>query len=97
MKIVFMGTPDFAEKSLEAIYNSGHEILAVVTNPDRPKGRGMKMVYSPVKEFAISKNLKIYQPEKVRNNVEFIEEIKALQPDVICVLVQFRHFSKSTL
>ena len=86
MKIVFMGTPDFAEKSLEAIYNSGHEILAVVTNPDRPKGRGMKMVYSPVKEFAISKNLKIYQPEKVRKNIEFIEEIKKLQPDVICVV-----------
>ena len=79
MKIVFMGTPDFAEKSLEAIYNSGHEILAVVTNPDRPKGRGMKMVSSPVKEFAVSKNLKIYQPEKVRKNIEFIEEIKKLQ------------------
>ena len=46
-----MGTPDFAEKSLEAIYNAKHEIIAVVTNPDRPKGRGMKMVASPVKEF----------------------------------------------
>ena len=97
MKIVFMGTPDFAEKSLEAIYNSGHEILAVVTNPDRPKGRGMKMVYSPVKEFAISKNLKIYQPEKVRNNVEFIEEIKALQPDVICVVAYGKILPKEIL
>ena len=76
MKIVFMGTPDFAEKSLEAVYNAGHEILAVVTNPDRPKGRGMKRGASPVKEFAISKDLKIYQPEKVRKNVEFIEEIE---------------------
>lgn len=97
MKIVFMGTPDFAEKSLEAIYNSGHEILAVVTNPDRPKGRGMKMVYSPVKEFAVSKNLKIYQPEKVRNNVEFIEEIKALQPDVICVVAYGKILPKEIL
>lgn len=97
MKIVFMGTPDFAEKSLEAIYNSGHEILAVVTNPDRPKGRGMKMVSSPVKEFAISKNLKIYQPEKVRNNVEFIEEIKALQPDVICVVAYGKILPKEIL
>ena len=97
MKIVFMGTPDFAEKSLEAIYNSGHEILAVVTNPDRPKGRGMKMVASPVKEFAISKNLKIYQPEKVRNNVEFIEEIKALQPDVICVVAYGKILPKEIL
>ncbi|MBR3002474.1 MAG: methionyl-tRNA formyltransferase [Clostridia bacterium] len=86
MKMVFMGTPDFAKESLEALYNNGHEILAVVTNPDKPKGRGMKMVASPVKEFALSKNIKIYQPEKVRNNTEFIQEIKDLKPDVICVV-----------
>lgn len=86
MKIVFMGTPDFAKESLEAIYNAGHEILAVVTNTDKPKGRGMKLVQSPVKEYAISKNLKIYQPEKVRKNEEFIQEIKDLKPDVICVV-----------
>ena len=86
MKIVFMGTPDFAKESLEAIYNAGHEILAVVTNADKPKGRGMKVVQSPVKEYAISKNLKIYQPEKVRKNEEFIQEIKNLNPDVICVV-----------
>lgn len=97
MKIVFMGTPDFAEKALEAIYNSGHEILAVVTNPDRPKGRGMKMVSSPVKEFAVSKNLKIYQPEKVRKNIEFIEEIKKLQPDVICVVAYGKILPKEIL
>ncbi len=97
MKIVFMGTPDFAEKSLEAIYNSGHEILAVVTNPDRPKGRGMKMVSSPVKEFAVSKNLKMYQPEKVRKNIEFIEEIKKLQPDVICVVAYGKILPKEIL
>ena len=97
MKIVFMGTPDFAEKSLEAIYNAGHEILAVVTNPDRPKGRGMKMVASPVKEFAISKELKIYQPEKVRKNEEFIEEIKALEPDVICVVAYGKILPKEIL
>ena len=86
MKIVFMGTPDFARESLEAVYNNGHEILAVVTNPDKPKGRGMKMVASPVKEFAMEKGLKIYQPEKVRKNDEFINEIKTLNPDVICVV-----------
>ena len=97
MKIVFMGTPDFAEKSLEAIYYAGHEILAVVTNPDRPKGRGMKMVASPVKEFAISKELKIYQPEKVRKNEEFIEEIKALEPDVICVVAYGKILPKEIL
>ena len=97
MKIVFMGTPDFAEKSLEDVYNAGHEILAVVTNPDRPKGRGMKMVASPVKEFAVSKNLKIYQPEKVRKNVEFIEEIKKLEPDVICVVAYGKILPKEIL
>ena len=97
MKIVFMGTPDFAEKSLEAVYNAGHEILAVVTNPDRPKGRGMKMVASPAKEFAISKELKIYQPEKVRKNIDFIEEIKALEPDVICVVAYGKILPKEIL
>ena len=59
MRIVFMGTPDFAKESLEAVYNAGYEILGVVTNPDKPKGRGMKMMASPVKEFAIEKNIKI--------------------------------------
>lgn len=86
MRIVFMGTPDFAQVSLEAVYNAGHEIIGVVTNPDKPKGRGMKLISSPVKDFAIEKKLKIYQPTKIRNNYEFIEEIKSLKPDVICVV-----------
>ena len=84
--ILFMGTPDFAKESLEAIYNAGHNIVGVVTNIDKPKGRGMKMVYSPVKEFALEKNLTIYQPEKVKNNEEFINTIKDINPDVICVV-----------
>lgn len=97
MKIVFMGTPDFARKSLEAIYNAGHEILAVVTNIDKPKGRGMKMIYTPVKEYAIEKNLPIYQPIKVRNNSEFIEEIKELKPDVLCVVAYGKILPKEIL
>ena len=97
MKIVFMGTPDFAKESLESIYNAGHEILGVVTNPDKPKGRGMKMVASPVKEFALEKNMKIYQPLKVRNNIEFIEEIKELNPDVICVVAYGKILPKEIL
>jgi len=97
MKILFMGTPDFAKESLEAVYNARHEILGVVTNPDRPKGRGMKMVASPVKEYAISKNLEIYQPEKVRNNIEFIEKIKSLEPDVICVVAYGKILPKELL
>ena len=97
MKIIFMGTPDFAKESLEAVYNAGHEVLAVVTNPDRPKGRGMKLVSSPVKEFAVEKCLKIYQPEKVKNNVEFIDEIKKFQPDVICVVAYGKILPKEIL
>ena len=67
-----MGTPDFAAESLKAVSESGHNVMAVVTNPDRPKGRGMKMISSPVKEVAIEKNIKIYQPLKVRNNQELL-------------------------
>ena len=97
MKILFMGTPDFAKESLEAIYNKGYEILGVVTNPDRPKGRGMKMICSPVKEFANEKRLKVYQPEKIKNNVEFIEEIKKLNPEVICVVAYGKILPKEIL
>ena len=97
LNILFMGTPDFAKESLESIYNSGYNILGVVTNPDKPKGRGMKMVASPVKEFAISKELKVFQPVKVRNNDEFISEIKSLNPDVICVVAYGKILPKEIL
>ena len=83
LNIVFMGTPDFAKESLEAIYNAGHNIIAVVTNPDRPKGRGMKMIASPVKEFANSKNIPVLQPEKIR---EIKETLEHLNPDLFCVV-----------
>lgn len=86
MNIIFMGTPDFAKDSLEAIYEKGHNISAVITVPDKAKGRGMKVIYSPVKEYAIEKDFKIYQPEKLRENQEIIEIIKNLKPDVICVV-----------
>ena len=86
MKIIFMGTPDFAAESLKAIYEAGHEILSVVTNPDRPKGRGMKLIATPVKQYAQEKKIKIYQPQKVKGNTEFIEGIKSQKPDVICVV-----------
>ena len=97
MKIIFMGTPDFAKESLQKLYLSGHEILAVVTNQDKPKGRGMKLLASPVKEFALENNLKIFQPEKIKNNQEFIEEIKKLNPDVICVVAYGKILPKEIL
>lgn len=79
MRILFMGTPDFALKSLKALYEAKYDIIGVVTNIDKPKGRGMKLVASPVKEYALEKGLPIYQPQKVRNNVEFLEEIKKIE------------------
>ena len=97
LRILFMGTPDFARESLEAVYNADYEILGVVTNPDKPKGRGMKMVASPVKEFALEKGLTVYQPEKVRKNEEFIEKIKNLNPDVICVVAYGKILPKEIL
>lgn len=86
LNIIFMGTPDFAKESLKCLVEAKHNILAVVTNPDKPQGRGMKMIASPVKQYALENGLEIYQPEKVRNNTEFIEKMKALKPDVICVV-----------
>lgn len=97
MKIVFMGTPDFAATSLNALIEANYNIESVVTNPDRPKGRGMKMLYTPVKEVAISKNIPIFQPEKVRNNEDFINKIKEINPDVICVVAYGKILPKEIL
>lgn len=66
----------------------------VVTNPDKPKNRGMKFQESEVKQFAVSKNLKMYQPERVKENLEFIETIKVLNPDLICVVAYRKDFTK---
>lgn len=97
MRILFMGTPDFAEESLKCLYEAKYNIIGVVTNPDKPKGRGMKMVASPVKEYALEKSLKIYQPEKVRKNEEFINEIKNLNPDLIVVVAYGKILPKEIL
>lgn len=85
-KIIFMGTPDFAEKSLRKLNESDNNIIAVVTNTDKPKGRGMKLFQSPVKQYALENNLKIYQPEKIKENNDFIETLRAMKPDFICVV-----------
>lgn len=97
LNVLFMGTPDFAMESLDSLYTNGYNILGVVTNIDKPKGRGMKLYPSPVKEYALEKNIKIFQPEKVRNNPEFIEQIKALNPDVICVVAYGKILPKEIL
>ena len=97
MNIVFMGTPDFAQKSLRKIVEAGHNILAVVTNPDKPKGRGGKLAFSEVKEYALMQGLEIYQPLKVRKNEEFINKIKELKPDVIVVVAYGKILPKELL
>lgn len=97
LNILFMGTPDFAQESLKCLYEEKYNILGVITNQDKPKGRGMKMIYTPVKEYAIEKNIPIYQPEKVKNNTELIEKIKELNPDVICVVAYGKILPKEIL
>lgn len=79
-----MGTPDFAVGTLEAIQKAGHEVIGVVTQPDRPRGRGKKLHPTPVKSVAVAHNLPIYQPVKVRAP-EFVETLKHLKPDVVVV------------
>ena len=97
MNIVFMGTPDFARDSLKALVEAGHNIKLVVTNPDKPKGRGMKMIPSEVKVYALEKGLKIEQPLKIKKNVEFIQKLKDIKPDVICVVAYGKIIPKEIL
>lgn len=97
MNIVFMGTPDFAVESLKRIYESGHNIKAVISQPDRKAGRGMNIMPTPVKEYAISKNLTVYQTEKIKKDRELIEKIKELKPDVIVVVAFGQILSKEIL
>ena len=89
MRVVFMGTPDIAATCLSKILEDGFQVVGVYTQPDRPKGRGMKMVYSPVKEVAIAHNLPVFQPENFRED-ETVEELKALRPDVVAVVAYGR-------
>jgi methionyl-tRNA formyltransferase len=93
MKIVFMGTPDFSLPSLKILLKSKHQILAVVTQPDKERGRGQKVSFTPVKQFANENNIPVYQPEKLKGNEEFVEHMKALQPDLF-VVVAFRILPK---
>lgn len=83
MKVIFMGTPDFAVASLEALLRE-HDVLAVVTQPDKPKGRGKKLAFSPVKEYALAHGLAVLQPERVKAP-EFVEELRKYDAELIAV------------
>ena len=95
MKVLFMGTPDFAVPTLEKLIEH-HEVVAVVTQPDKPNGRGKKILFSPVKEKALANNIPLLQPQKVRTN-EFFEELKSYDADVFVVVAYGRILPESIL
>ncbi len=96
MKIVFMGTPEFAVPTLKKLLEN-HEVAAVFTQPDRPKGRGQKMQYSPVKEAALEANIPVYQPIKLKGDINAIDIIKDINPDVIVVVAFGQILPRSVL
>lgn len=85
MRVIFMGTPDFSVGTLEALVDAGYEIVLAVTQPDKPKGRGGKMQYTPVKEAAIAHNIPVYQPKRIRDP-QCIEELKKYEADIMVVI-----------
>lgn len=89
MRIVFMGTPDFAAASLKKLIDEKYDIAAVFTQPDKPRDRGMKLSYSPVKELALENNIPVYQPTKLRDGTA-TELIKSLRPDILVVVAYGR-------
>ena len=89
MRIVFMGTPDFASASLEKLLAEGFDVVGVFTQPDKPKGRGMELAFSPVKEVALAHELPVYQPAKMRDGTA-LEAIKSLEPDILVVVAYGR-------
>ena len=89
MRIVFMGTPDFAAASLRKLLDERFDVVGVFTQPDKPRGRGMELSFSPVKELALAHGLPVYQPEKMRDGTAY-EQIKALSPDILVVVAYGR-------
>ncbi|MCI5494623.1 MAG: methionyl-tRNA formyltransferase [Lachnospiraceae bacterium] len=96
MRVIFMGTPDFSVGILEEILAAGHEVVLVVTQPDKPKGRGKAMQYSPVKEAALAHGLEVYQPKKIRE-AECVEYLRSYQPDIMVVAAFGQILSKEIL
>lgn len=96
MRIVFMGTPDFAVPSLEKLIDSPYEIVGVFTQPDKPVGRGKKIKFNPVKEFALNNNIQVYQPTSLRNDESF-ELVNSLEPDMIVVAAYGKILPKNIL
>ena len=85
MKVIFMGTPDFSVGTLEALIEAGHEVVLAVTQPDKPKGRGGKMQYTPVKEAALAHGIPVFQPVKIRE-AQAVEELRKYNADIMVVI-----------
>ncbi len=97
MRVIYMGTPDFAVPPLTAMHQAGHEIVYVVTQPDAVSGRGKKVHFSPVKAKALELGIPVLQPEKIRKNQEFLETIRQAKPDVIVVAAYGKILPKTVL
>lgn len=96
MRVVFMGTPDIAATCLKKILANGFEVVGVYTQPDRPKGRGMKMVYSPVKEVALAAGIPVFQPENFREEAS-VQQLRDLEPDICAVVAYGRILPQKVL
>ncbi|MCI7323613.1 MAG: methionyl-tRNA formyltransferase [Lachnospiraceae bacterium] len=96
MRVIFMGTPDFAVASLEEIIKAGHEVVLVVTQPDKPRGRGKSLAFPPVKECALSHDIEVFQPGRIRDDAN-VEYLKKYQPDIIIVAAFGQILPKSIL
>lgn len=97
IRVVFMGTPEFARESLKELNEAGFNIVGCFTNPDKPSGRGMKLKASAVKEYAVENNIPVFQPKKLRKNEEVLETLKELNPDVIAVVAYGKILPKEIL
>tara|TARA_Y100001978_G_scaffold14110_1_gene11172 strand:+ start:292 stop:1260 length:969 start_codon:yes stop_codon:yes gene_type:complete len=97
VKIVFWGTPDYSVRSLEAINNSKHELVAVITQPDKKRSRGNKLIPSPVKEYAINNNIPVISPNQIKNNEYFLNQLKEMMPDLFIVIAYGKILSKEIL
>jgi len=97
VRVVFMGTPEFARESLKELVEAGFNVVGCFTNQDKPSGRGMKMKASAVKEYALEQNIPVYQPVKVRKNEEVLNALKELNPDVIAVVAYGKILPKEIL
>ena len=97
MRIIFWGTPEYSVKSLEVLNKSEHDILAVITQPDKKRSRGKKLIASPVKEYATSANIPVLTPETIKGNIQFISKLKELSCDLFIVIAYGKILSKAIL